>query len=45
LYTASELASRLRDLGLIVEHAFDSWSLRPVARTSSEMLLVARKDG
>ncbi len=45
LYTASELASRLRDVGLIVEHAFDSWSLRPVARTSSEMLLVARKDG
>lgn len=45
LYTASELASRLRDVGLIVEQAFDSWTTRPLGRTSSEMLLVARKDG
>jgi SAM-dependent methyltransferase len=45
LYTASELAMRLRDVGLVVEQAFDSWSARPLTRKSSEMLLVARKDG
>jgi len=45
LYTASELATRLRDVGLVVEQAFDSWTTRPLGRTSSEMLLVARKDG
>lgn len=45
LYSASELASRLREVGLIVEQAYDSWSDRPLRRTSSEMLLVARKDG
>ena len=45
LYSASELAMRLRDVGLVVEQAFDSWSTRPLGRTSSEMLLVARKDG
>jgi SAM-dependent methyltransferase len=45
LYTASELASRMRDVGLVVEQAFDSWSPRPLHRKSSEMMLVARKDG
>lgn len=45
LYTASELAGRMRDVGLIVEEAFDSWNDRPLTRRSSEMLLVARKDG
>jgi len=45
LYSASELASRLRDVGLVVEQAFDSWSPRPLTRKSSEMLLVARKEG
>lgn len=45
LYTASELAGRMRDVGLVVEQAFDSWSARPLTRKSSEMLLVARKDG
>ncbi|MEN9509392.1 MAG: hypothetical protein RLZZ621_1955 [Gemmatimonadota bacterium] len=45
LYTASELAGRMRDVGLIVEQAFDSWSPRGLTRKSSEMLLVARKDG
>jgi SAM-dependent methyltransferase len=45
LYTASELAERLREVGLIVEEAFDSWNVRPLTRKSSEMLLVARKDG
>jgi ubiquinone/menaquinone biosynthesis C-methylase UbiE len=45
LYTASELASRMREVGLVVEQAFDSWSPRPLHRKSSEMMLVARKDG
>jgi ubiquinone/menaquinone biosynthesis C-methylase UbiE len=45
LYTASELASRMREVGLVVEQAFESWTSRPLSRTSSEMLLVARKDG
>lgn len=45
LYSASELAGRLRDVGLIVEQAFDAWTDRPLTRKSSEMLLVARKDG
>lgn len=44
LYTASELASRLREVGLVVEQAFDSWTARPLTRKSGEMLLVARKD-
>jgi SAM-dependent methyltransferase len=35
LYTASELAERLREVGLVVEQAFDGWS---------DMLLVARKE-
>jgi SAM-dependent methyltransferase len=42
LYSASELAARLRDVGLIVEQAFDGWTTRPLTRRSSEMLLVAR---
>ncbi len=45
LYTASELALRMRDAGLIVEQAFDSFADRPLTRRSSEMLLVARKEG
>ena len=44
LYTASELAERMRDVGLIVEQSFDAWSGNPLTRKSSEMLLVARKD-
>ena len=44
LYTASELAGRMRDVGLVVEQAFDSWADRPLTRKSSEMMLVARKD-
>lgn len=44
LYSASELASRMREAGLVVEVAFDSWNERPLRRTSSEMMLVARKD-
>ncbi len=45
LYSASELAARLRDVGLIVEQAFDAWEDRPLTRRSSEMLLLARKEG
>ncbi|MGV3709958.1 MAG: class I SAM-dependent methyltransferase [Gemmatimonas sp.] len=45
LYTASELAERMREVGLIVERAYDSWSRKPLTRRSSEMLLVARKEG
>ena len=44
LYTASELAERMREVGLIVEQSFDAWSGNPLARRSTEMLLVARKD-
>jgi len=44
LYSASELASRMQAVGLVVETAYDGWRDRPLRRTSSEMLLVARKD-
>lgn len=45
LYTASRLAELCASAGLIVEQAFDSWSEEPLTRESTEMLLVARKDG
>jgi SAM-dependent methyltransferase len=45
LYTATRLAELLAAVGLIVESAWDGWRDRPLRRTSSEMLLVARKDG
>jgi SAM-dependent methyltransferase len=44
LYTATRLAELCAAAGLIVEQAFDAFSERPLRRTSSEMLLVARKD-
>ena len=44
LYTASELAHRMRDAGLVVEAAYDGWTERPLHRRAGEMLLVARKD-
>ena len=44
LYTATRLAEICRDTDLIVEQVFDNWEPRPLRRTSSEMLLVARKD-
>ena len=44
LYTATRLAELCRDAGLIVEQVFDNWEPRPLRRTSSEMLLVARKE-
>jgi SAM-dependent methyltransferase len=43
LYTSTELARLLRDVGLVVEGAEDAWSARSLRRTSSEMLLIARK--
>ena len=45
LYTPTQLADLMRDAGLIVEQGFDGFTSRPVNRRSSEMLLVARKDG
>ncbi len=43
LYTATRLSELFADSGLIVEQAWDGWLDRPLRRTSSEMLLVARK--
>jgi hypothetical protein len=43
LYTATRLAELCAAAGLIVEEAFDGWRDRPLARRSSEMVLVARK--
>ncbi|MDQ3699271.1 MAG: methyltransferase domain-containing protein [Gemmatimonadota bacterium] len=45
LYTATRLAELCAAAGLIVVEAFDGWRDRPLRRTSSEMLLVARRDG
>jgi hypothetical protein len=44
LYTATRLAELCADAGLVVEQAYDGFSARPMRRTSSEMLLVARKE-
>ena len=43
LYTATRLAELCADAGLVVEQAFDGFNDRSLRRTSSEMLLVARK--
>ena len=43
LYTATRLAELCADVGLVVEQAWDGWSLKPLTRGSAEMLLVARK--
>lgn len=43
LYTATRLAELCADAGLVVEEAYDGFNDRPLRRTSSEMLLVARK--
>lgn len=45
LYTATRLAEMCGSAGLIVEAAYDGWTARPLRRTASEMLLVARRDG
>jgi SAM-dependent methyltransferase len=44
LYTATRLAELFAEAGLVVEQAFDGFTDRPLTRTSSEMLLVARKE-
>jgi SAM-dependent methyltransferase len=44
LYTATRLAELFADAGLIFESAYDGFDDRPMRRTSSEMLLVARKE-
>ncbi len=44
LYSASELASRMREVGLTVERAYSGWTDRSLTRKSGEMLLVARKE-
>ena len=45
LYTATRLAELCADADLIVEAAYDGWRDRPLTRRSTEMLLVARKEG
>ena len=45
LYTATRLAELCRDVGLIVAEAYDGWRDRPLSRRSSEMLLLAHKEG
>ncbi len=44
LYTATRLAELMLESGLVVEQAWDSFSLKPLTRRSSEMLLLARKE-
>jgi len=44
LYTATRLAELCADAGLVVEEAHDGFTDRPLRRSSSEMLLVARKE-
>lgn len=44
LYTASRLAELMLEAGLVVEQAWESFSELPLTRTSTEMLLVARKE-
>jgi ubiquinone/menaquinone biosynthesis C-methylase UbiE len=43
LYTATRLAELCAAAGLFVEVAYDGWKDRPLRRSSSEMILVARK--
>jgi SAM-dependent methyltransferase len=44
LYTATRIAELCSDAGLVVEQAFDGFNDRPLRRTASEMLLIARKE-
>ena len=44
LYTATRLAEMCANAGLVVEQAYDGFYDRPLRRTSSEMLLIARKE-
>ena len=43
LYAADRLAALCEEVGLAVEAVHDGWEDRPLRRTSTEMLLVARK--
>ncbi len=43
IYTATRLAELCRDAGLEIETVYDGWTPRPLRRTSTEMLLIARK--
>lgn len=45
LYTATRLAELCAAAGLVVERAYDGWNDRPLRRRSTEMVLVARKEG
>ena len=45
LYTASRLAELCAGAGLVVEQAYDGWRDRPLRRRSTEMVLIARKEG
>ena len=44
LYTATRLSELCADHGLVVEQTYDGFSEQPLRRTSSEMMLVARKE-
>ena len=44
LYTASRLAELFAENGLVVENAYDGFTDKPLRRTSSEMMLIARKE-
>jgi SAM-dependent methyltransferase len=44
LYTANRLAELFAENGLVVERAYDGFTDKPLRRTSSEMMLVARKE-
>jgi ubiquinone/menaquinone biosynthesis C-methylase UbiE len=44
LYTATRLSELCADAGLIVEQAYDGFNDHPMRRTSSEMLLIAKKE-
>lgn len=45
LYTPTRMAEVMAAAGLIVEGAYEGWTARPLARRTTEMLLVARRAG
>lgn len=44
LYTATRLAELCAAEGMVVEEAYDGFSDKPLRRTSTEMMLIARKE-
>ena len=44
LYTASRLSEMFAENGVVVEQAYEGFADKPLRRTSSEMMLVARKE-